>query len=48
MSQAPRASTNINTITKNPKTGRETMQHHPYTSEITFPASGKVEKTKQD
>jgi len=40
------ASTNIKTIVKNPKTGEGKMTHHPVRTEITYPASGKVEKGK--
>ncbi len=38
--------TNIKTRIKNPKTGEEHLEHHPYRSEITYPASGRTEKTK--
>jgi hypothetical protein len=40
------AYTNVKTTIKNPKTGEEHMTHHPIKSEITYPASGRVEKTK--
>ena len=41
-----RGFTNIKTVVKDSKTGIETMQHHPYRSEITYPKSGKVIKEK--
>jgi hypothetical protein len=42
------AFTNVKTAIKNPVTGEEHMQHHPYTSEVTYPKSGKVIKEKTD
>lgn len=42
------AYTNVKTTIKNPLTGEERIQHHPYTSEISYPVSGKTEKTKRD
>jgi hypothetical protein len=40
------AYSNVKTITKSSVTGKETMQHHPIRTEITYPGSGKIEKTK--
>jgi hypothetical protein len=40
------AYSNIKTIIKSSVIGEEKMTHHPVRSEITYPASGRVEKLK--
>jgi hypothetical protein len=41
------ACNNVKNITKSSVTGKERLHHVPVRTEITYPASGRIEKTKQ-